>query len=390
MTSSMQGGFLRDDTTKALILAPPPSFEQNDSASPASTTALQTLDSYGLSNTLDIHWFPANPVGTSGGSALAIHMYRDPGAGQAGFILDNTDAGASIKIKNTQGSNNPNGWGRGNILEIFGFTGATAHGTSDGSITNGAAILTSASGTFTAQDVGKPIRVPGAGPAAGNLDTTILSRQSATQVTLAANASTTVTTANYIYPQVGNVNQMLKVTGNPPGFGNISSITGTPNTGALRFINTTDGLTNLSAGPISFETNSGQCTALQVVQPGGSQTALLVNSTSSGNPFVIQQSSHNALIVNTDGAITRVGDITLKGVNAGNTAFDANLILGTTTGTKIGTATTQKLAFYNATPIVSRPLLRRQLTRRRRRRWRTASARRSSTWACGHERDPGP
>jgi hypothetical protein len=91
--------------------------------------------------------------------------------------------------------------------------------------------------------------------AAGNLDTTILSRQSATQVTLAANASTTVTTANYIYPQVGNVNQMLKVTGNPPGFGNISSITGTPNTGALRFINTTDGLTNLSAGPISFETN---------------------------------------------------------------------------------------------------------------------------------------
>jgi hypothetical protein len=31
---------------------------------------------------------------------------------------------------------------------------------------------------------------------------------------------------------------------------------------------------------------------------------------------------------------------------------DVNIILGTTTGTKIGTATTQKLAFFNATPVV--------------------------------------
>jgi hypothetical protein len=31
---------------------------------------------------------------------------------------------------------------------------------------------------------------------------------------------------------------------------------------------------------------------------------------------------------------------------------DVNVVLGTTTGTKIGTATTQKLGFYNATPIV--------------------------------------
>jgi hypothetical protein len=30
----------------------------------------------------------------------------------------------------------------------------------------------------------------------------------------------------------------------------------------------------------------------------------------------------------------------------------ANIVANTTTGTKIGTATTQKLAFYNATPIV--------------------------------------
>ena len=31
-----------------------------------------------------------------------------------------------------------------------------------------------------------------------------------------------------------------------------------------------------------------------------------------------------------------------------------NIILNTTTGTKIGTATTQKLGFYNATPVTQR------------------------------------
>ena len=34
------------------------------------------------------------------------------------------------------------------------------------------------------------------------------------------------------------------------------------------------------------------------------------------------------------------------------TLSDVNLLLGTTTGTKIGTATSQKLAFYNSTPII--------------------------------------
>ncbi len=32
----------------------------------------------------------------------------------------------------------------------------------------------------------------------------------------------------------------------------------------------------------------------------------------------------------------------------------ANLVLDTTTGSKIGTATTQKLGFYNATPVTQR------------------------------------
>lgn len=68
---------------------------------------------------------------------------------------------------------------------------------SDGAITNGAAILTSATGSFLSSDVGKPITVRGAGSTSASLIlvTTVLSYQSATQVTLSANATHTVTGA---------------------------------------------------------------------------------------------------------------------------------------------------------------------------------------------------
>ncbi len=43
--------------------------------------------------------------------------------------------------------------------------------------------------------------------------------------------------------------------------------------------------------------------------------------------------------------------VTLAGTG-GLTITDVNIALGTTTGTKIGTAASQKLGFYNATPVV--------------------------------------
>lgn len=46
------------------------------------------------------------------------------------------------------------------------------------------------------------------------------------------------------------------------------------------------------------------------------------------------------------GAVSGSGDITM--------ADGKNIILNTTTGSKIGTAITQKLAFFNSTPIVQR------------------------------------
>lgn len=63
------------------------------------------------------------------------------------------------------------------------------------SITSGAAALTATGATFTANDVGKLISVPGAGAASGPLITTILAFTDATHVTLAANAGTTLSSA---------------------------------------------------------------------------------------------------------------------------------------------------------------------------------------------------
>lgn len=48
--------------------------------------------------------------------------------------------------------------------------------------------------------------------------------------------------------------------------------------------------------------------------------------------------------LNLNGGALAAGSVTL--------AEAGNIVVGTTTGTKIGTATTQKLGFYNATPVV--------------------------------------
>jgi hypothetical protein len=68
-------------------------------------------------------------------------------------------------------------------------------------MTAGSPILTDTGATFAAGDVGKVIVVYGADSIGvyGGLETTILSRQSTTQITLAANATNTVTAATYVY-----------------------------------------------------------------------------------------------------------------------------------------------------------------------------------------------
>jgi hypothetical protein len=69
-----------------------------------------------------------------------------------------------------------------------------------------------------------------------------------------------------------------------------------------------------------------------------------------GNSFDMQVTSNGALTFRTGSPATERLSISATGLF---TIADAlNIAVGTTTGTKIGTGTTQKLAFWNATPVV--------------------------------------
>jgi hypothetical protein len=68
--------------------------------------------------------------------------------------------------------------------------------------------------------------------------------------------------------------------------------------------------------------------------------------------FTVADTTGNTAI---GGTLTVTGAQTFTGAtsHAGHvTLSDVNLILGTTTGTKVGTSVSQKLGFYNATPVV--------------------------------------
>lgn len=70
----------------------------------------------------------------------------------------------------------------------------------DGAVMNsGSATLTLSGGSFAVSDIGKYIRVVGAGSGGADLVTTISARASTSSITLAANASTAVTSAQIVY-----------------------------------------------------------------------------------------------------------------------------------------------------------------------------------------------
>lgn len=82
----------------------------------------------------------------------------------------------------------------GEVISVkdFGAVGDVIAVTGNTSITSSAAVLTVVGASFTANDVGKDIQVPGAGAAGATLVSTISAYTSATQVTLADNAGTTL------------------------------------------------------------------------------------------------------------------------------------------------------------------------------------------------------
>lgn len=119
----------------------------------------------------------------------AAAAFQNIGDGPALKLLD--AAGNDILTQNALGMIFNGPWF--NVLARHGGAGAVGDGqyAATLSITSGQAILTSSAAIFSASDEGKSFFGIAMGAAGAPLSTTILSYQSATQVTLAANAGTT-------------------------------------------------------------------------------------------------------------------------------------------------------------------------------------------------------
>jgi hypothetical protein len=71
-----------------------------------------------------------------------------------------------------------------------------------------------------------------------------------------------------------------------------------------------------------------------------------------GTPGTNDMPGRLVFSVTADGASSPTEALRISSNRAITVSDGGNVVLGTTTGTKIGTATTQKLGFYNATPVV--------------------------------------
>lgn len=107
-----------------------------------------------------------------------------------------------------------------------------------------------------------------------------------------------------------------------------------------------DGITELSP-------SSGDL--LQYDGARWTNVATVEQSRVSGLTAALAAKANDNAVVHLTGNETIAGNKTLSGattLSAALTLSDVNVVLGTTTGTKIGTATNQKLGFFNATPVV--------------------------------------
>jgi hypothetical protein len=116
--------------------------------------------------------------------------------------------------------------------------------------------------------------------------------------------------------------------------------------------------------PVTRVQSAGTFAALYVDMNGNAQGVLVDHDDTGTNASIeIDRDGNNAsTITGIKINVANAGAGAARGlwVEAGSSQFDGDItvgdakiiILNTTTGTKIGTATTQKLGFFNATPVV--------------------------------------
>ena len=97
-------------------------------------------------------------------------------------------------------------------------------------------------------------------------------------------------------------------------------------------------------------TFSGSTLTLGVAGTAGG--ALAFKGSTSGTATLQTAAAAGAVTVTLPAVTDTLAVLGANTFTGAQTLSDVDIVLGTTTGTKFGTATTQKLGFYNATPVV--------------------------------------
>lgn len=268
----------------------------------------------------------ASPVALNSGDIFGALFFQ----GQYDTTYGHAQTGAGMRAKTTQG------WSSGNNgAQLEFFTNPNNVG-----------------GTVNALVLGQDQSAAFAGALSAAGDTTL---SGALTVANLATFTSGIVAANAILTD-GTNNQVGNLGAIPLTASNGIVIQGVRDTGALSTAfqpllilqarGATDGAHTIStAAQIRMETDTGYAA-------GSSIGRILLATTPSGSTTPTTR-----IIVGSDGKIafgsTAAGaGLTIDNVGLTLTLLDAtNIVAGTTTGTKIGTGTTQKLGFWNATPV---------------------------------------
>jgi hypothetical protein len=110
-----------------------------------------------------------------------------------------------------------------------------------------------------------------------------------------------------------------------------------------------------AAGGITIVQNNDTLGTISFLGADGTDintVAAAISAEVDGTPGANDMPGRLVFSVTADGSASPTEALRISSNRAITVSDGGNVVLGTTTGTKIGTATTQKLGFYNATPVV--------------------------------------
>jgi hypothetical protein len=180
--------------------------------------------------------------------------------------------------------------------------------------------------------------------AGGNFTGTLSADPSGTRLVFGVNGVANIDTGTVVTRGTTNIQNRFSVTGDTSGHTG-----GTINARSVHALEPTQFTGGVTANLWAIQA-TGDCqisSDKQWILEGGAATK--------GNSYFVFNSASTDIDCFVDGTNVQTWDNDQTDIHVDLGIDDANdIILGTSTGTKIGTAITQKMGFYNATPIAQR------------------------------------